>query len=184
MKLRPTRTIPLSVPRDEAIERMRARVAEVVPANNYLGKGRWCEIHLPAEERRVWTPHLSLRVDHGQDGGSSVFVRFAPKPEIWTLFVFAYSLLSFAALFAATLGYVQWASDESAWGFTVALGSVAGIVLLHLASLLGQRLSEGQTRALLEQLEQVVAGLPATPAPVPSPGGGAPGDAVRSAGHG
>ena len=49
----------------------------------WTGKGRWCEIHLPEEERKVWTPYLSIRADHEPEG-SSLFARFAPRPEVWT----------------------------------------------------------------------------------------------------
>lgn len=172
-RFRPSFRVRLPLPRDEAIKLLRSRVGQVVPPNNWLGKGRWCEIHLPAAERRLWTPHLSLRLDHESDG-SSLFVRYAPRPEVWTLFVFGYAAVAFLVLLGAVFGYVQWASGEAAWGLWSVWTGLPVLVLLHVASWVGQRLSASQIEQLAGQLERVLEGLPVT-----GPVGPAPGEAVR-----
>lgn len=65
--LRPTFVVPLRPPRDEAIAHIRARLNETVP-DRWIGKGRWAEIHVPGDERRIWSPYLSLRLDHREGG--------------------------------------------------------------------------------------------------------------------
>lgn len=187
-RFRPSFRIRLSLPRDEAIKLLRSRVGQVVPANNWLGKGRWCEIHLPAGERRLWTPHLSLRLDHESDG-SSLFVRYAPRPEVWTLFVFGYAAVAFLVLLGAVFGYVQWASDEAAWGLWAVWIGVPLLAALHLVSWVGQRLSAGQIDRLAGQLERVLEGLPVAPepphrAPAADSGGGDPAPAPGGTGRG
>jgi hypothetical protein len=123
------------------------------------GKGRWCEIHLPVEEQKVWTPYLSIRADHEADG-SSLFARFAPRPEVWTFFVFLYSAIAFLVLFGATFGYVQWASNEPAWGLWAVWLGVPALLAMHLASYVGQRLARTQTEELQRRFDEVVAELP------------------------
>lgn len=125
-----------------------------------MGKGRWAEIHVPGTERRIWSPYLSLRLDHpdpGTDHGSVLYARFAPRPEIWTGVVFLYSLLLFAAFFGGTFAYVQWASNEPAWGGWVALGGVIGIAAIHLAGAIGRRLSHDQMHELRDRLVPAIA---------------------------
>ena len=158
--LRPHFIVALTVSRDTAIEHIRARLNETVP-ERWLGKGRWAEIHVPGSEQRLWSPHLSLRIDDDpSDGGRcSVYARFAPRPEIWTGLVFAYFVFAFAALFGGTFGYVQWASDESAWGLwfpAIAIPLMAG---LHVAGAIGRRLSRDQMRELRDRLDPVLEGI-------------------------
>ena len=62
--LRPTFTRRFPLPRDEAVERLRARFAATPDlAGRWRGKGRWAELYLPDEQRRLWSPYLSVRFD-------------------------------------------------------------------------------------------------------------------------
>lgn len=168
-RLRPTFTIPLGPGREEAIERIREGLSSAVPASRWIGKGRWAEIHVPGEERHIWSPHLSIRIDdfdaHHRAAGlpadtrSVLFGRFAPRPEVWTGFVFLYASVAFLALLGGIFGYVQWVSDEPAWGFRAVAFGVPILAALHLASWLGQRWSHDQMVELQAVLEPVVAAL-------------------------
>jgi hypothetical protein len=149
----------LDLPREDAIELLRSQLAESRSRDCWKGKGRWCEIHLPEEEQKIWTPHLSLRLDH-EDRGSSIFARFAPKPEIWTFFMFLYVLVVFLILFGATFGYVQWASNEPAWGLWAVWLGLPVLGLIHLAAYMGQRLGRSQMEDLKSRLDEVVGELP------------------------
>ncbi len=159
--LRPSFRIALTLPRDDAAEHIRQRLNETVP-DRWVGKGRWAEIHVPGDDRRIWSPYLSLRLDHpdpGTEDGSILYARFAPRPEIWTGVVFLYSLLAFAAVFGGTLAYVQWASNEGAWGGWVAVAGVVGIGAIHLAGAIGRRLSLEQMRELRSRLLPTIADI-------------------------
>ena len=154
--MRPTFQFPLGLPRDEAVEAIRGALADD-PAlvGRWQGKGRWAEIHVPGVERRLWSPHLSIRLDD-EDGRSTLFGRYAPHAEVWTFFMFLYFAVAFLAVFGAILGYVQWASDETAWGlWTVWLG-VPFLVLLHVASWVGQGLGQEQMGDLRADLDRVL----------------------------
>ena len=87
-------------------------------------------------------------------------MRYAPRPEVWTLFVFGYAAVAFLVILGAIFGYVQWASDETAWGLWAVWIGLPLLVSLHLVSWIGQRLSAGQIEELAQQLDQVLAGLP------------------------
>jgi len=165
-RLRPTFTIPLRLERGEAIERIRDGLSEAVPANRWLGKGRWAEIHVPGDEQRIWSPYLSVRLDEldahhraaGQPEGtrSVLFARFAPRPEVWTGFIFLYAVVAFLALLGGILGYVQWATGEPAWGMWALGVGVPVLLLLHVASRVGQRWSHDQMVELKSILDPVI----------------------------
>ena len=158
-RLRPQFKLHLDLPREEAIQVLRAQLADSRSRDCWKGKGRWCEIHLPETEQRLWSPHLSLRLDH-ESQGSSIFGRFAPKPEVWTFFMFLYVLVAFLILFGGTFGYVQWASGEPAWGLWAVWLGIPFLGLIHLAAYLGQRLGQSQMEDLKSRLDEVLEGLP------------------------
>ena len=158
--LRPTFSVPLASPRDEAVAEIRARLAAAPElAGRWRGKGRWAELYLPESERRLWSPYLSIRVDD-REGGSSIFARFAPHPEVWTFFMFLYFLVAFIALFGATLGYVQWASEEPTWGLWALWIGVPVLLGIHGASAVGARLGQSQMRRLRRELDDLLAEAP------------------------
>jgi hypothetical protein len=158
-RLRPSRRIHLPVPREEAIAAVRAALDRSACRETWSGTGRWCEIHLPEEEQRIWTPHLSIRADH-EAAGSSLYTRFAPRPGVWTFFVFLYGAVAFLTLFGGILGYVQAVSGEPAWGFWAVWLGIPALVGLHVVSYVGQRLAREQTRALQRRLDAILATLP------------------------
>ncbi len=154
--LRPTFTLPLPCGRDEAVRRLRDALecAEAL-RGRWRSKGRWAEIHVPAGERRIWSPHLSIRID--ADGRRSrLFGRYTPDPEVWTGFMFVYFGVAFVSVLGGVFGYVQWASEQPPWGLwapAVGAGVLAG---LHGASWVGQRLGRHQMERLRGELEEVL----------------------------
>ena len=158
--LRPTFTIPLAGPRDEAVARLRAQLAATPDlTGRWHGKGRWAELHVPASDMRIWSPCLSIRLD--QDvGDACLFGRFGPRPEVWTFFMFLYGLVAFLALFGGILGYVQWSSGQAAWGLWAVWLGVPALGLMHLAGWLAQRRSRQQMIRLRREVEGAVEEVP------------------------
>lgn len=157
--LRPTFEERLTCSGAVAVERIRAALAaEEELEGRWRSRGRWVELYLPETERRLWSPYLSLRMD--EDGEACrIFGRFAPHPEVWTFFMFLYFLVAFLVLFGAVLGYVQWASDEPAWGLWAVWIGVPVLLLIHLASFLGSRLAQPQMRELKKIFRRVARNL-------------------------
>lgn len=151
--MRPTFSVELPLSADEAIDRIRT---EIEASNlNTMSAGRCAEFRVPQSERRFWSPYLSVQVQDTADG-CVLRGRLSPRPEIWTMFIFVYFIMTFAIFFGAAFGYVQWTLDYYAWGFLAVPAGILVIVLLHVASLVGQRLSSDQTVVLREQLDLVL----------------------------
>jgi len=151
--MRPAFSVKLPLTADEAIDRIRT---EIEASNlNTMSAGRCAEFRVPESERRFWSPYLSVQLQDTVDG-SVLRGRFSPRPEIWTMFIFVYFLMTFAIFFGAAFGYVQLTLDYSPWGFLAVPIGILVIVLLHVASLVGQQLSSDQTVQLREQLDLVL----------------------------
>jgi hypothetical protein len=153
--MRPTFAVDLTASADEAIE----RICTVLQANPDAGRaiwaGRCADLFVADLQRRIWSPRLSLHVEEAHDG-CTLHGRFSPRPEIWTFLMFLYFLNVTVVFFAAMLGSAQWMIGERMWGFGVAVAGVLVIVLLHAASLIGQRLGHEQMQQLRKRLDDAL----------------------------
>ena len=153
-RIRPRIELELADDADVVMERLRANLPEC-PRCTGVSVGRHAEIFVPEEERRVWSPWLSVTADRAEDGGARLRGRFAPHPHVWTLYMFLSFALGFSLLVGVTWGYAQWAMDETPWALlSLPLGAVLGVAL-YLVSLVGQRLGGEQ----IEDLENALAEL-------------------------
>jgi hypothetical protein len=156
-RLRPKFKLDLLLPPDEAMQRIRQGFDTPELRGTTMSAGRHAEFHVDEQERKVWSPRLTVQVEDAP-GGSSLRGRFAPRADVWTGFMFVYFLVVFLILFGATLGYVQQVSDETPWGYWAIPVGLLVVGLIHGLSYLGQRLAEDQMRALRAQLESVLTG--------------------------
>ena len=155
-RLRPKFSIELPVGADEAIVGLREGLDSPELRGVSMVAGRHAELLVDRTERRLWSPRLTVRLEDSP-AGSTLHCRFAPRPDVWTGFMFVYFVLVFLVVFGATLGYVQQVSNETAWGFWAIPVGLALIACIHLASYVGQRLAAAQMRELRSRLESVVA---------------------------
>jgi hypothetical protein len=182
-RIRPSFSIPLTPGPDDAMEVLRERLR----GGNYeectRSKGRCAYFFVDEKERKVWSPHLSIQVEPGSGEaaradpesadpespdsgkgasgppGSLLRGRFGPHPEMWTLFLFLYTAVGFLTIIGLMLGFVQWQSDMSPWGFWGVWIGIPGLAVLYGISATGQKLSAHQMEALKQRVEDLVAGL-------------------------
>ena len=153
-RIRPRFQIEIGYDPDGLMEMLRTRLPEC-PDCTGVSVGRHAELYVTDEERRVWSPWLSVTAEEHSDG-SVLQGRFAPHPGVWTLYLFLAFGLGFSLLVGSSLGYAQWAIDRTPW----ALLSVPLVVLLggglYLASIVGQRLGAQQMVHLRAALEKLI----------------------------
>ncbi len=154
-RLRPTFTLELPLPADEAVLRIREGIDRQELRESTMAAGHYAEFLVDEADRRVWSPRLSVRIEEAPSG-STLRGRFSPRPDVWTGFMFLYFLVVFGICFGATLGYVQQASDETAWGYWVVPVGLLTITGIHLAGYVGQRLGSDQMRELRGRLDAVL----------------------------
>jgi hypothetical protein len=168
-RIRPTFSIPLTPEPDAAMATLRERLTGTQYAECSRSKGRCAEFFVKEEERRLWSPCLSVQVEPTREG-SLLRGRFGPHPELWTLFMFAYASIGFLALMGLMLGFVQWQSGMAPWGFWGAGIGLPGLGILYAVSAMGQRLSAHQMDELKERIDELVAGLSVDPGTEPDEG--------------
>ena len=153
-RVRPRFEVENDLDADAIMERVRKRLPEC-PHCTGMSVGRHAELFVPDAERRLWSPWLSITANE-RDSGSVVRGRFAPHPNIWTLYLFLAFGLGFALLVGTTWGYAQWATEKTPW----ALVSVPLVILfgalLYLASQVGQRLGAEQMDYLRDAVDELV----------------------------
>jgi hypothetical protein len=166
-RIRPTFSIPLAPDADTAMSTLRGRLAGTEYEECSRSKGRCAEFFVREEERRLWSPCLSVQVEPAPEG-SLLRGRFGPHPELWTLFMFTYTAVGFLTVMGLVLGFVQWQSGMSAWGFWGAATGLAGLAVLLSVSAAGQRMSAHQMTELKERVDALLDGLE-SPEPDQSP---------------
>ena len=153
-RVRPRFEVENDLDADAIMERVRKRLPEC-PHCTGMSVGRHAELFVPDAERRLWSPWLSITANE-RDSGSVVRGRFAPHPNIWTLYLFLAFGLGFALLVGTTWGYAQWATEKTPWALmSVPLVIVFG-ALLYLASQVGQRLGAEQMDYLRDAVDELV----------------------------
>ena len=158
LRLRPTFELPVALPPDEIIGRLRARLRDGDVRNCSATAARCVDLRVDAAARRIWSPHLSVQLREAP-GGSVLYGRYGPHPEVWTFFMFLY----FGAWFALVLGgiwaYVQWASGEPVGAVWVPLVALVVVLGVHVAGTLGRRLGRAQMRELRARLDLLLSDL-------------------------
>lgn len=155
-RLRPGFSVDLPVAADEAVLRLREGLDGPRSHGPSMAAGRQLDFLIEESQTRLWSPRLTVHVEDAPHG-CTLRCRFSPRPEIWTGFMFLYSLCVFAVLFGATLGYVQQVSDEMPWGYWVVPGGLLVIGGIHLAGYVGQRLAAGQMKQLRQRFDSLLA---------------------------
>lgn len=153
--MRPTFQFQIAMDADHMAKRIQ-QVLETTEFRDYVkSKGKSIDFTIEPRNQRFWSPHLSVQLSHS-DTGSLVFGRFSARPEIWTMFFVIYEVMAVTAFGAAIYGYVQWALNSDPWALILVPFGILVIVMLHIASLIGQRLSTDQIRILTDRFKSVL----------------------------
>lgn len=116
-------------------------------------------IDLPKEEQKLWTPQLEVVVEQ-KENGSLIRGLFAPKPSMWTFFIFLHFVDAIAFLIFFALYYANKVSggETQLWVFAMVFCVVAWI-MLYLLGQIGKKKSEKQIQDLKHFLKNTLKNL-------------------------
>lgn len=152
--LRPVFTVEVPLDPDVVLNRVRAGLTGPRTEWGMVG-GRSFDLFVDREAEHFWSPHLTVQVE-ATSAGTTLYGRFAPKPAVWTLFVFLYAAAAFAGMIGAAWGFAQWAMSSPPWALWSIPASALFIGVLYWASSVGQRLGSGQMELLRKRLDTLV----------------------------
>ena len=167
--LQPKFVVKLAVPPETVVAKLRRSIREEAFCDHAKFAGNCFDFHVEADARRFWSPHLSVQISglaaSGErakyDGSipedhSELFCRFSPRPEIWTMFMAIYAMILGLTFMGTIFAYVQWHMGDRPWAILcIPIGTVI-ITCLHVASLIGQRLSADQMKILTDRLQRSI----------------------------
>lgn len=103
--------------------------------------------------QHFWSPQLAITIEKTEKG---CLLRglYGPKPSVWTMFVFFYSVIGFAALIVTMIGLSYWSLGKE----TTILWLVPVLILLflslYLVAYLGQKFGQKQMIYLHHFMEE------------------------------
>ncbi|MCB0707104.1 MAG: hypothetical protein KDC34_17430 [Saprospiraceae bacterium] len=120
-------------------------------------KGRikhgYATLAIPHEAQHYWSPQLTLTLEE-LDNGSLLRGVYAPRPAVWTMFVFFYAVIAFAVLVISIVGL----SSVSLGNSGAILWFVPVLILLflslYLVAFFGQKLGHDQMVILHNFIEE------------------------------
>lgn len=152
--MRPTFELEVPVGLPTVLERFQGALKNSTWQSTSLTFGNYAELHVPPQETRCWSPHLSLYFE-GDERTTRILGRFGPRQEIWTLVCLVYLALAFSAFFALMYCIALWMIGQFTWWFIVPPMAIGGIGLLYLMSRVGQGWSSDQLQMLRAEFNEL-----------------------------
>jgi hypothetical protein len=156
--MRPTFETVVPLPKVE----VQKRISQQLDADGWRWESHsfdgYFEMHVPKNEVRYWSPHLSISMDE-RDGATHIHGRFAPRQDVWTLVWVLYLAFAFTALFALLFWLAAWHASQSQWRWMWVLTplSLLGLALLYVVNFVGQSWSNDQIHSLRAQWDELSA---------------------------
>jgi hypothetical protein len=110
-------------------------------------------VRIPENERKFWSPRLTLSLEANPNGGTLVHGIYGPNAEFWSFYLYTGLIITSIALFSGILGVCQHSLGMNAWGLWVFSGSLGIALGLYLMAKVGQKLAAHQTFRLHQAYE-------------------------------
>lgn len=154
-KLQPAFSIDVPLDQSQAIERLKTAIASEELRGFADSAGTVFDFKIDRPDRRFWSPHLSAQFST-TESGAQLFARFSPRPEIWTMFIAIYFVVTILMGLSLIVAYVQWSLGYAPWSLIAVPVGLLLILALHLASLIGQGLSADQMTLLRGRFDRAI----------------------------
>ncbi|MCB9674481.1 MAG: hypothetical protein H6737_05150 [Alphaproteobacteria bacterium] len=143
MRARPSVSYAVDAKPDEVFERFRSALEDAeCPCKGSVGR-KEVTLRICDRLRRIWSPWLLLGV-RAEGEGCVLFGSMGPQPDMWTAFVFVYSVLVAVFVAGSMYGFVQLTLQDSPTGLLAAGAALVGLGGACGLDLTGRRLGQGQ----------------------------------------
>ena len=121
--------------------------------NGWVNPTGYGVLFLPQEEQHYWSPQLSLTFEK-LENGSLLRGLYGPRPAVWTMFIFFYFVIAFAALILTVIGFSNMYLGKSALILWLVPVLILTFCTLFLVAYLGQKLGHKQMVTLHHFMEE------------------------------
>jgi hypothetical protein len=104
-------------------------------------------------DQHYWSPQLAITIEETEHG-SLMRGLYGPKPSVWTLFVFFYSIIGFAAMIVSMIGLSFWSLGKDASILWLVPILILLFLSLYLVAYLGQKFGHKQMIYLHHFMEE------------------------------
>ena len=124
---------------------------------------RYAILRMRDDRCHFWSPYLHVEArspDSDEERLSDrpcVHGRFAPHPNVWTMFMAIYGVLGMVAIGGLMYGFSQWWLGWTPWALAIAPASLAMIGFVYGAAFIGQGLGAAQMYELRSFLDRAAA---------------------------
>ena len=143
------------LPASETIQKLKTAVEKEGAAIKGLVVDQHILLYLPAKDQHYWSPQLSIDIEEHQEG-ALIRGLYGPRPSVWLLFVFLYSVLGAISLFVAITGFSQYSLGLPAPVLWVLPVAAILALFLYLSAKTGERLGKDQMYQLHHFLDDVL----------------------------
>lgn len=150
-KIRPRFRRLIKADKEEFLSQMESALRSKGAICNGRVVGKHCKLYLPKASQQFWSPELNLAVEITEEG---TLLRgfYGPKPTVWTMFVFFYSLVAFAIIIISIVGLSQYSLGKS----SSILWFVPVLILLFLSLYLSSYFGQKKAASQIDILNQFV----------------------------
>ena len=107
------------------------------------------------EEQHYWSPQLTIHFEKTENG-SLIRGLYGPKPSVWTMFMFFYSLIGFITLIAVMVSLSYWSLGQESLIYWSVPILIFVFLSFYLVAYLGQKFGHQQIVNIHLFLEQCV----------------------------
>lgn len=112
-------------------------------------------LRIPEKEQKYWSPEMHVTVEALEEG-TLVKGVIGPKPKIWTMYMFFYSMVVVLFFLGASMGVSQWMLNMDApWLWSIPICVVLYLLVIAAAKY-GQYKSVRQMRSILDFLDAAI----------------------------
>jgi hypothetical protein len=102
----------------------------------------------PQKDQHFWSPQLTLSMEEHDNGMTLIRGMYGPKPSVWTMFIFFYSILGLAIVIVSIIGFSNLSLGISGVILWLLPVLIIAFLSLFLVSLFGKKLGKDEIRML------------------------------------
>jgi len=136
-RLRPRSRFTSTLPKQEILSRIQDELKERKFPLTGIVVQEHAFIRIPEKDQHYWSPEMHVWV-RAEEKESIIYSVIGPKPKIWTLFIFAYTVVMVSTFFGSSYGIIQYFLGIKAdflWSIPIGLSALA---LVYGAAYFGQ----------------------------------------------